>query len=390
MRPGVVGQPVAGLGHPGQLLGVRTGVQSDAEERRRDAVALQHVQDAPGVGRVGTVVERERDRPAVPLPVAVGQALTGGGQRGELPLARRDPGSVVGRAAGEGAPPPAPAGAARTAGWLRCAPGCRRRPSRTPAAPAGATDRRDAPAGRPPSGRRPPCRWCSRRRRPAAGRRTRSASGGARSARRPVRPECGRAVPPARRSRRPAPPRSPARSTRSPRPACASSPRRVPFRDLSTGPEEGPSSGIASFAVSPESPDVPVLPTAELHLHIEGTLEPELAFALAARNGVAPAARRPRRAARGPTPSPTCSPSSTSTTSYRGAAAAARTSPTWPTPTSPGRRRRGSGTPRSSSIRRRTPAGACRWRSSSRAWQRRSAGAEERTGSAPADRQLPA
>jgi adenosine deaminase len=35
---------------------------------------------------------------------------------------------------------------------------------------------------------------------------------------------------------------------------------------------------------SPHPAGVPVLPTAELHVHIEGTLEPELAFALAARN----------------------------------------------------------------------------------------------------------
>jgi adenosine deaminase len=34
-------------------------------------------------------------------------------------------------------------------------------------------------------------------------------------------------------------------------------------------------------------PTLPVLPTAELHVHIEGTLEPELAFALAARNRTA-------------------------------------------------------------------------------------------------------
>jgi adenosine deaminase len=38
--------------------------------------------------------------------------------------------------------------------------------------------------------------------------------------------------------------------------------------------------------MSPSAPEVPALPTAELHLHIEGTLEPELAFDLARRNRV--------------------------------------------------------------------------------------------------------
>jgi adenosine deaminase len=38
--------------------------------------------------------------------------------------------------------------------------------------------------------------------------------------------------------------------------------------------------------MSPSPSDVPALPTAELHLHIEGTLEPELALELARRNSV--------------------------------------------------------------------------------------------------------
>jgi adenosine deaminase len=39
--------------------------------------------------------------------------------------------------------------------------------------------------------------------------------------------------------------------------------------------------------MSPSPSDLPALPTAELHLHIEGTLEPELALELASRNHVA-------------------------------------------------------------------------------------------------------
>jgi adenine deaminase len=43
--------------------------------------------------------------------------------------------------------------------------------------------------------------------------------------------------------------------------------------------------GIAAF--------IDQLPKAELHLHLEGTLEPELKFELAARNGISqPAAKR--------------------------------------------------------------------------------------------------
>ena len=56
------------------------------------------------------------------------------------------------------------------------------------------------------------------------------------------------------------------------------------------------------------------LPKVELHVHVEGTLEPELMFELAAPERRSTAVRRRSRRSGAPTSSPTSSPSSTSTT----------------------------------------------------------------------------
>ncbi|WP_253258381.1 hypothetical protein [Pseudonocardia sp. N23] len=55
------------------------------------------------------------------------------------------------------------------------------------------------------------------------------------------------------------------------------------------------------------------MPKAELHVHVEGTIEPVTAFALAGRNGVPPPGRAPTSWPRPPR-SRTSSRSSTSTT----------------------------------------------------------------------------
>ena len=59
---------------------------------------------------------------------------------------------------------------------------------------------------------------------------------------------------------------------------------------LSDAPVPDAEAAVSEAAVSAEEaaePPVKLLPVAELHLHIEGTLEPELIFALAERNGIA-------------------------------------------------------------------------------------------------------
>ena len=133
------------------------------------------------------------------------------------------------------------------------------------------------------------------------------------------------------------------------------------------------------------------LPKAELHLHIEGTLEPEMMFEIGSRNGIPlPYATRPRPAP--PTSSPTCRRSSTSTTpgatvlTHRAGLLRARDAPT-----SRARTPTASSTPSCSSIRRPTPSAASASARCSRACAPRSQRWRSRSSaSPPADHVLPA
>ena len=133
-------------------------------------------------------------------------------------------------------------------------------------------------------------------------------------------------------------------------------------------PTDGPVPPVlaAPGAAASGSGAPPVLPCAELHLHVEGTLEPELLVRLAARNAVPlPTTDLAELRARIPVHRPPVVPRPVLRQPAR-CCAPSRTSTTWPRPTWPGPRRPGSAAPRSSSTRRPTWPTASRWRRCSR------------------------